>query len=144
MEKKDKKQKITIIILSILLAFFSIGFFTNLIINYIDKNTYTVEVTDIVSTTPPFEVSTYTIEITCKKNITIKVEDFSFKMEDGNYMLVNALTFNDREYQSTESFVIYPYKENKITIRKTLGYPSNSNLYFKMKELKPNQKQNFK
>ena len=144
MEKKEKnKQKITIIILSILLCFFAISFFTNLIINNIEKNTYNVEITDIYKT-PPSQTSKFTIEITCKKNITIKVSDFSFKMENGNFMLINSLTYNNKEYQNEESFVVYPYKENKIIINKTLDFPTESNLYFKMTKLNLNQKQNFR
>ena len=144
MEKKEKnKQKITIIILSILLCFFAISFFTNLIINNIEKNTYNVEITDIYKT-PPSQTSKFTIEITCKKNITIKVSDFSFKMENGNFMLINSLTYNNKEYKNEESFVVYPYKENKIIINKTLDFPTESNLYFKMTKLDLNQEQNFR
>ena len=68
------------------------------------------------------------------------MSDFTFKMEDGNYRVINSLTYNGTTYQQNESFVVYAYKENKVTIPKS----EDSNLYYKFSEIKTLQSKNFR
>ena len=143
MEKTIKKQKTIITILSIIIIALTLTIIGTQIAKSIEENTYSVEFTKRY-TNPPSLYPYYTIEITCKKNVTINVEDFSFVMDDENNMLLNSLTYNDKEYTQDESFVVYPYKSNIITIHRTAGYPQETDLCFKMTPIKLYETKNFR
>ena len=143
MEKTIKKQKIIIAILSIIIIALSMAIVGTQVAKNIEESTYSVEFTKKY-TNPPSLYPYYTIEITCKKNITINVKDFSFVMDNENNMLLNTLTYNDKEYTQEESFVIYPYKTNIITIHRTAGYPQDTDLCFKNTPIKLLETKNFR
>lgn len=136
MEKTIKKQKTLIIILILIIIVLSTILITTTVKRNKELNTYSVTFANQYKE-PPSLFPYYEITITCKKEIKIKVKDFSFKLNENDYMLLNNLTFNNKEYSENESFIVYPYKENTIKIHRSTGYPQNDNdIYFKGKQLK--------
>ncbi len=136
MEKTIKKQKISIIILSIILGIFAISFFTTIIINNIEKQTYTISITDYYKNPETQTSLCYVVEITCKEEKTIAVSDFTYKQGENIYQYPLRIIVNDKTYTNEESFVIKPYTENKIKIYTSLLNKEPDTLLFKGKQIK--------
>ena len=130
MEKTIKKQKISIIILSIILGIFAISFFTTIIINNIEKQTYTISITDYYKNPETQTSLCYVVEK------TIAVSDFTYKQGENIYQYPLRIIVNDKTYTNEESFVIKPYTENKIKIYTSLLNKEPDTLLFKGKQIK--------
>lgn len=136
MEKKIKTQKIIISILVVIILILSTVLIITTVKRNKELNTYSVTFANQY-TNPPSLYPYYEITVTCKKEIKIKVKDFSFKINDNDSILLNTVTYNGKEYNKDESFIVYPYKENKIIIHRSAGYPQNDDdIYFKGTKLK--------
>ena len=133
-EKTIKSQKITIIILSILLA---ISFITSIVlVNYYTTKERKMEITlnDCYTISGSF-YTYYEVSIYCNLNKTIEVEDFTFKHNDEN-ICVSKIEYNNAEYETNESFVIYPKQENTLILYTSLTNDEVTNIYYKNNVIK--------
>lgn len=136
LEKIIKNQKITIIILSILLA---ICFITSIVL----VNHYTTKEKEMEITLNDYYTISgslytyYEVSIYCNINKTIEVKDFTFKHDDKN-ICVSKIKYNDVEYETNESFVIYPKQENTLILYTTLTNDEINTIYYKNEVIKLN------
>lgn len=137
MEEKIKYQKKIIIILSVIIGILIASIIGIQIYRDIDLKTYTIRYEDVINNI--YGERTYKIEITCKKDITIKVNDFGFLNEDGSVRVVDNITYNGKTYKQNESFVIYAYKDNKIELK---DYDTNK-IAYRFTEIKLNDEKKF-
>lgn len=133
-EEKIKKQKITIIILSVL---FVITFITNLVLigYYTNKEKkMDITLTDYYTITGSL-YTYYEISIYCNINKTINVKDFTFKHNNEN-VCISKIKYNNVEYETDKSFVIYPKQENKLVLYISLTNDEVTNIYYKNNVIK--------
>lgn len=133
-EEKIKKQKITIIILSVL---FVITFITNLVLigYYTNKEKkMDITLTDYYTITGSL-YTYYEISIYCNINKTINVKDFTFKHNNEN-VCISKIKYNKVEYETDKSFVIYPKQENKLVLYISLTNDEVTNIYYKNNVIK--------
>lgn len=129
LKKTIKNQKITIIILSILLTIFFI-ISVMLIRHYsIKEKNMEVVLNKYYTITGSF-YTYYEVSIFCNINKTIEVKDFTFK-HNNQYICVSKIEYNDVEYETNESFVIYPKQENILIIYISLVNDETTNIYYK-------------
>lgn len=134
LEKIIKNQKITIIILSILLA---ICFITSIVL----VNHYTTKEKEMNLTLNDYYTISgslytyYEVSIYCNINKTIEVQDFTFKHNDEN-ICVSKIEYNNAEYETNESFVIYPKQENILILYTSLINDEVANIYYKNNVIK--------
>ena len=128
-EEKIKKQKITIIILSVLVV---ITFITNLVlIGYYTNKEKKMDITLTDCYTITGSIYTYyELSIYCNINKTIDVQDFTFKHNNEN-ICVSKIKYNNIEYETDKSFVVYPKQENKLVLYISLTNDEETTIYFK-------------
>lgn len=134
LEEKIKKQKITIIVLSIFVTIFFIGCLA-LIGYYTNKEKkMDITLTDCYTITGSL-YTCYEVSIYCNINKTINVQDFTFKHNDEN-VCVSKIKYNNIEYETNESFIVYPKQENKLVLYISLTNDEINNIYYKNKIIK--------
>lgn len=124
-----KKQKIAIIILSI---FFAISLITSLTLvgYYTNKEKkMNITLTDCYNITGSL-YTYYEVSIYCNINKTIDVQDFTFKHNNEN-VCVSKIKYNNVEYETDKSFVVYPKQENKLVLYISLTNDEETTIYFK-------------
>lgn len=129
LEEKIKKQKIIIIILSVL---FAITFVTSLaLVGYYTNKEKKMDITltNHYTVTGSF-YTYYEVSIYCNINKTIDVQDFTFKHNNEN-ICVSKIKYNNVEYETDESFVVYPKQENKLVLYISLTNDEVNNIYYK-------------
>lgn len=134
LEKIVKNQKVTIIILSIL---FAISFIASIVlVNHYTTKEKEMEVTlNDYYTISGSLYTYYEISIYCNINKTINVQDFTFKHNDEN-ICVSKIEYNNAEYETNESFVIYPKQENTLILYTSLTNDEVTNIYYKNNVIK--------
>lgn len=129
LEKTIKNQRITIAILSILLAIAFIasivlvGYYTN------KEKKMDITLTDRYTITGSL-FTYYEVSIYCNINKTINVQDFTFKHNNEN-VCVSKIKYNNVEYETDKSFVVYPKQENKLVLYISLTNDEETTIYFK-------------
>lgn len=134
LEKTIKSQKITIIILSIL---FAISFIASIVIvsHYTTKEKEMKLTLNDYYTISGSLYTYYEVSIYCNINKTIEVQDFTFKHNDKN-ICVSKIEYNNIEYETNESFVIYPKQENILILYTSLTNDEVTNIYYKNNVIK--------
>lgn len=128
-EEKIKKLKIIIIILSVLFAIIFVtslalvGYYTN------KEKKMDITLTDCYTNTGSL-YTYYEVSIYCNINKTIDVQDFTFKHNNDN-VCISKIKYNDVEYETNESFVVYPKQENKLVLYISLTNDEETTIYFK-------------
>ena len=128
-EEKIKKLKIIIIILSVLFAIIFVtslalvGYYTN------KEKKMDITLTDCYTITGSL-YTYYEVSIYCNINKTIDVQDFTFKHNNDN-VCISKIKYNDVEYETNESFVVYPKQENKLILYISLTNDEETTIYFK-------------
>ena len=144
LEKKLKKQKKLIIILSITIIITAI-ILPTIYFNKNNKNILTIYFTGYYMQQPSTLPYNEFI-ITCNEDTIIKVSDFSYKEtveEEERYIPANFILFNGVEYFTNKSFVIYADKANELVIHGSIGTDSNEIIYYKYKPIERYNKQTF-
>lgn len=130
-EEIIKKQKITIIILSICLTLSIIIFLGFLGFYLTDKNTIKITYADCYNNPNSF-YTCFVVNIISNSDKTLKVNDFTFKCDEGN-VCMSYVEYNNNTYKSGESFVVYKNTTNTLTFYATLLENSETNkIYYKL------------
>lgn len=129
-----KRQKIAIIILSI---FFAISLITSLtLVGYYTNKEKKMDITLTDCYTITGSLYTYyEVSIYCNINKTIDVQDFTFKHNNEN-VCVSKIKYNNVEYETDKSFVVYPKQENKLVLYISLTNDEINNIYYKNNVIK--------
>lgn len=130
-KKIIKKQKITIIILSIITFCCLITVISGLIYKNIENNK--VEIKFVNKYTLQSSLYNYCeLELLCKQDKMFNVNDFTFVRNNQN-IGVSQIKVGDKIYKSDEIFVINKYEKTKITLYLTLIEESNvSTIYYNL------------
>ena len=133
-EKIIKKQKTTIMILSICFALSMIAVF-GFLGYYLNNNMMEITYADCYNKPNSF-YTCFVINISTNSNKTIKVNDFTFKCDKG-YICMSYVEYNNNTYNSGESFVIYKNQTNSLKFYATLLENSETNkVYYKLTPVK--------
>ena len=133
-EQKIKNQKIAIIVLSILLSIVIAFFVGNVIYTTLNAKSIEISLTNYYNQNWS---TCYEIEITCNENKVINVNDFTYLKENKN-TCVNKIIFNDEEYVTEDSFVIYKNNVNKLKVYASSWIITQPpvEIYYKFKQIK--------
>lgn len=133
-KKIIKKQKVAIIILSILFAWLFVGCMGTFIYAKIDYNK--VEIKFTKSYTQPNSLYDYSeLEILCKQDKIFNVNDFTF-IRNGENVCVSKIKVDNKIYDSGEIFTINKYEKTTITLYLTLiGESQVSTIYYNSKPI---------
>ncbi len=143
MEKTIKKQKIAIIILSILLGIFIIVVIGTNVFYIREKQSYTISMTDYYRNPETQTSICYIINITCQEDKIISVNDFEYKQGEHEYQTALRIVFNDETYTKNESFIVKAYDKNKLIIYTSLLNIEEDKLFYKLTPIKLGQSVKF-
>lgn len=113
-----KRQKIAIIILSIIAVLFFSAFIGNIVYEKINNKKAEISFTN--SYIP--QGSLYyccELDILCKEDKIFNVNDFTF-MRNGKNICVSKIEIGNLTYNSNQNFIINKYEKTKITLYITL------------------------
>lgn len=136
MEKTIKKQKIAIIILSILLGLFIVLFIGTNIASYISKKPYTLTLSDYYINPETQTSLCYVIDISCEENIIIEFDDFTFQQGKNAYQKPLRIKFNDSMFYKGDSFIAKAYDKNRLYIYTSITNIKEDTLFYQQKEIK--------
>ena len=129
-----KRQKITIIILSIIAILFFSAFVGNIIFQKVDNNKAEISFTKGYSS----QGSLYyycELNILCKQDKIFNVNDFTFKRNEQN-ICVSKIEIGDLIYNSNENFVINKFEKTKIILYVTLTNETQlTTIYYNFKSI---------
>ncbi len=127
-ENKIKKQKKTIIILSVFLGIIIVALMGFIIADQVRKQSIRVSLTDYYTTNGA--TMCYKVEIFSYQNKIINVNDFTFK-HDGDNICVSRIEVNDTTYSTSESFVLYADTPTELKLYFILSNDTPNTIYFK-------------
>ena len=113
-----KRQKIVIIILSIIAVLFFSAFIGNIIYEKVDNNKAEISFTKNYTT----QNSLYyycELNILCKQDKIFNVNDFTFKRNQEN-VCVSKIEIENVIYENSENFIINKYEKTKVILYVTL------------------------
>ena len=128
-EKTIKKQKTTIIVLSVILAICIISLLISISYYTTKEKEMNITLKNYYNTSGSL-YTCYEITIFCNINKIIEVKDFTFKHNNEN-ICVSKIKYDSTEYETNESFIIYPQKENVLTLYISLTNDKSTTIYYK-------------
>lgn len=132
-DKVIKRQRIAIIVLSIVAVLFMGNFINAVIITKLEKRpeiTFTANYNQSTSVYYCCE-----LEVLCKEDTLFNVGDFTF-LRDGGNICVSKITVDGKTYESGKSFAINKYEKTKVVLYMILLKENEvSTIYYKSKPI---------